>query len=634
MNLQQILLRFWGYGQFRPLQEDIIRSVIQGRDTLALLPTGGGKSLCYQVPALAMPGICIVITPLIALMKDQVENLERRGVKALAVYSGLDRRQIDIALDEAVSNPEVKLLYLSPERLLTTSFMERFRRMKVNIIAVDEAHCISQWGYDFRPPYLRIAEIRPIHPGVPVLALTATATPAVVNDICQRLGFTNGRIFQKSFERTNLVYAVRKEEDKNSMLLKLVRSIRGTGIVYVRNRKKTREVAAFLTKNGFSADYYHAGISQEERDKRQQQWKSGKVPLMVCTNAFGMGIDKPDVRLVVHLDLPDSIEAYFQEAGRAGRDEKKAFAVLLYENSDITDAFRNYEMSYPEQETIRQVYNTLGNHFRIPLGTGRDVSFPFDMSDFCEQNSQTPAVVHSSLRFLEREGYIGYSENLNEPSKIQFIVGKQDLYRYQVRNPKLDNMIKLLLRMYTGLFSGYARVSEEDIARKSGVPPEQIGEILQKLHSDGIIIYDPRSGLPRLTFVCERLDTRDILLSKENYSRQKENALKRLDAMIEYVSGNARCRSQTLLAYFGEKNAKRCGECDICRERNKLELTEMEFNSIRDIIKPVLRNESLTLDEVIQRFPQIKTDKLIAVMRWLTDNGKLIPEKDGKYHWY
>jgi len=633
LTIQQILTKYWGYSAFRPMQEDIIRSVLGGEDILALLPTGGGKSLCYQVPAMAKDGLCLVISPLIALMKDQVENLNKRGIKAIAVYSGMNSYEIKIALENAVFNKEVKLLYLSPERLMTSLFREHLKRMNVSLIAVDEAHCVSQWGYDFRPPYLKIAEIRKYLPNIPILALTATATPEVVADIQKKLEFKKSNVIQVSFERKNLSYFVKKDENKLSTLLKIVNKNKGTGIIYVRNRKKTREISDYLTKNNISSDFYHAGLDPASRDKKQSAWKNNEKRVMVCTNAFGMGIDKPDVRFVVHLDLPDCIEAYFQEAGRAGRDEKKAFAVLLYENADVLDAYKNFESSFPEKKIIKKVYNCLGSFYQLAIGSGADTTYVFNISEFCEQYNLPYQIAFNSLKFLEKEGYIVLSDAFNDASKLHIIADNQSLYKFQLANPKYDPFIKLLLRMYSGPFTDFVKIDENDIGRKMNSDTVNVVKMLNDLVKLNVLFYEPRSNLPKITFSCERLHDNDLLLSDENYKNIKQNALLRLDAITEYVSSNTKCRNQFLLTYFGEKNSKRCGICDVCLERNQLGLTEFEFDTIVEAVRPLISEQALSYDEIISLVKKISEENLIKVLRWLVDNDKIQLDKNRKYRW-
>ncbi len=491
MPLKTILLKYWGYSHFRPMQEDIIQSVLDGKDTLALLPTGGGKSLCFQVPAMLKPGICIVISPLIALMKDQVENLNKRGINAKAIYSGMHPNEIEITLNNAVYG-DVKLLYVSPERLQTDSFREHLKKMKVNLIAVDEAHCVSQWGYDFRPPYLKIADIKAILQNVPILALTATATPEVVEDIQNKLEFKQKNVFQKSFERKNLTYFVIKSDDKLARLLRVINKVKGTGIVYVRSRKKTVEIANFLNKNGIKAGYYHAGLESKIRNDQQKLWMRDSNKVIVATNAFGMGIDKPNVRFVVHLDLPDTLEAYFQEAGRAGRDEQASFAVILHDNADLLALDQNFQNAYPEKEYIKNVYQALGNYFQIPEGSGKDQSFDFDLRDFCDQFRFNVITAYNSLKFLEKEGYIILNEDPNQSSVVHFTIGKEDLYRFQIENPSTDNFIKIILRSYGGVFADFVKISEVEIAKRSKSDVEKVQKMLQLL-AKSINILDAKT---------------------------------------------------------------------------------------------------------------------------------------------
>ncbi|MFN2394679.1 MAG: ATP-dependent DNA helicase RecQ [Bacteroidales bacterium] len=620
---RQILLKYWGYSSFRPLQEEIIQSVLDGNDTLALLPTGGGKSICFQVPAIAREGICIVVSPLIALMKDQVSNLNKRGIKAVAVYSGQTKSEMDVAIDNCAYG-DVKFLYLSPERLSTDLIRNRLPKMKVNLVAIDEAHCISQWGYDFRPPYLKIAEIRELLPGIPFLALTATATADVIDDICQKLQFKDGKVFRKSFERKNLVYAVIKEESKLDRLLNICRKVPGTGTVYVRNRKKTRDIAEYLTKNKISADYYHAGLDPKMRDKKQEAWIRETRRVIVSTNAFGMGIDKPNVRFVVHMDLPDSPEAYFQEAGRAGRDEKKAYAVLLYNNSDIIDLEHFFELSYPSLNFIRKVYNTLGNYFQLALGSGKDKNFDFQLAVFCNQYNFDRFSVFSALKILEKEGYIFLSDALVNPSRVMVLLNKEDLYRFIVANPSYDPFIKVLLRSYTGLFTEFTKIDEDELGIRSKLEVSKVTGILKKLHQLNVVQYIPRNKLPQLSFVRQRIDSKDLDISPENYADRKKFAKERIKAIKDYVLSGSRCRSTILLDYFGESNARRCGVCDICLERNKLNLSKLEFDNVVDLIKPLIRKQPMTMQEIINNtHTNIPENKIIKVIQWLLDNDKV-----------
>ncbi|NVO01427.1 MAG: RecQ family ATP-dependent DNA helicase [Bacteroidetes bacterium] len=632
MTIQQILTKYWGHSSFRPLQEDIINSVLSGNDTLALLPTGGGKSICFQVPALVMPGICIVVSPLIALMKDQVENLKIKGIKAIGIYSGMHKNEIDIAIDNCVYG-DIKFLYLSPERLETDIIKTRIKKMKVNLIAVDEAHCISQWGYDFRPPYLKIGDFRELLPNVPVLALTATATPPVISDIQDRLLFKKENVFKKSYERTNLTYAVLKEEDKDNRLLKLLENVKGCGIIYVRNRKKTKDIASFLIKNGVSADFYHAGLEPKVRDDKQSAWIKGQKRIMVSTNAFGMGIDKSNVRLVVHVDLPDNIEAYFQEAGRAGRDENQAFAILLYNDADIIDLKHSFENSFPEPQEIKNVYHALGNYFQLAVGSGKDNSFDFDIIKFSNNYNFKPVSVYSCLKFLEKQGYIFATEALYNPTQIFFLMKKEDLYSFQVSHSRFDGFIKILLRSYSGLLTEFVKINESEIAMRSNLTIEAVTQFLEKLQNFGVIAYKPQKKLPQIIYSIERLDSKEISISPEHYAFLKDNALARMNSVIKYATSSNKCRSQILLGYFGEKNPFRCGKCDVCKERNKMELNEIEFDAVVEQIKPILAKTPMNFDQVVSAVKGIPEKRTIKVIQWLLDNDKLYYDDTEMLNW-
>jgi ATP-dependent DNA helicase RecQ len=631
-ELTQILKQYWGHHQFRPLQEDIIRSVLEGKDTLALLPTGGGKSICFQVPALAKKGICLVISPLIALMKDQVENLKKRGIAAEAIYTGMHATEISLTLEKAVKG-ELKFLYISPERLKSKQLLECIQAMDINLLAVDEAHCISQWGYDFRPPYLEIAEIRPLlPPGTPVLALTATATPEVAADIQEKLHFKEPNLFQKSFVRDNLTYFVFKEENKEKRLLNIIARTPGSGIVYVRNRRKTQEVAAFLQQYRIPSDFYHAGLDLKERERKQNLWTKGYIRVIVATNAFGMGIDKPDVRFVVHLDLPDTLEAYFQEAGRGGRDGKQSYAVLLYEQADLNELQLNFENSFPPLPLIRKIYNDLGNYYRIPAGSGAGATFPFDNADFSHAAETKPIVTYNALRFIEKAGMILLSDTCQNRSKLYFNCNREQLYRFQVANKFYDPLIKLLLRTYTGLFTQFTRIDESEISRRAAIPLETLVPMLRKLHESGILIYDEKSEYPKLTWLEDRTDSRYVRLSETIYEERKRAAQKRMEAVIRYVTSQTHCRSRQLVAYFGEKDAVRCGKCDVCLSRNNAQLSEWEFDELLNKVKPLLKSEALTMEELLQR-TDIQENKLIRLIRWLLDNDKIREDEIKKLHW-
>jgi len=614
------------------MQEEIITSVLTGNDTLALLPTGGGKSICYQIPALAKEGLCLVISPLIALMKDQVDNLKKRGISAAALHSGMHRDEIDLVVSNAKFG-NTKLLYLSPERLETISMRDAIGKMKVNLLAVDEAHCVSQWGYDFRPPYLNIADIRPLIPGVPVLALTATATSEVVKDIRQKLLFNKDQFFRQSFERKNLIYAVVREEDKLGRLLRILRKIQGPGIIYVRNRKETRRISAYLGKNSISADYYHAGLDPKTRDRRQTAWMQEEKRVMVATNAFGMGIDKPNVRFVIHLDLPDCLETYFQEAGRAGRDERRAYAILLNEAADILDARRNLSIAFPPLETIGQIYQALGNFFQIPVGSGCDEIFEFDLSRFCEQFKFQTIVVFNALKFLEKEGYIALNEGLNTPSRIFIRAGKEELYRFQVANETYDHFLKTLLRSYPGLLTDFVIIHEQELAHRLECSVDTVIRHLKFLDKQGILDYLPQITKPAVIFLQERISWRDVTISPEHYRLRLLEATKRLNQIIRYAESSADCRSQALLAYFGEFRSQRCGKCDVCVGRNKTGLNDQEFEAIVSRIRPVLKSGTATLEELVRIGAPAPEDKVLMAVRWLLDKGKILRINQLDYKW-
>jgi len=624
----EILQKYWGYSAFRPLQEDIIRSVDeQKKDTLGLLPTGGGKSIIFQVPALAREGICLVVTPLIALMKDQVENLKKQGIKAVAIYSGLSKNEIDTALDNCIYG-KIKFLYLSPERIATEIFITRVKKMKVNLIAIDESHCISQWGYDFRPSYLKINQLRELLPNVPFLALTATATPEVVDDIQNKLGFKQKNVFKKSFERKNLIYIVRKVEDKMKYLLQIVTKENSSGVIYVRSRKKTFEIAQFLRKNQISADYFHAGLTNDQKDAKQEAWKKGYTKVIVSTNAFGMGIDKSDVRFVVHIDLPDSLEAYFQEAGRAGRDEKIAYAVLLYNETDKQNLLRNFTTSFPSRETIKAVYQAICNFYQLPIGTGKGMSNDFKLEEFAGNYHFNYITILTSLKFLQHEGYLELTEEINNPSKIKFIVDRNDLYNFQVSSPKFDAFIKLILRTYEGVFSEYVKIDEQTLAKNAQATRDLVYSYLVKLGNLNIINYIPQKKVPQLIFIEERLDEKALIISHEYYEERKLRYQKKIEAVLNYANSDV-CRSKILLEYFGQKNAPECGNCDVCRKKNETGLGRFEFNRIKTEILEFIGDSAFIIDEIVRKL-SFEEEKIIKVVQFLLDNEIIAYNKHGK----
>ncbi len=629
---RKILTRYWGYTKFRPKQEEIINAVLNGLDTLALMPTGGGKSLTFQVPALVKEGICLVITPLIALMRDQVHHLKELGIPAAAIYSGMFHDEID-AIASGCLHGRYKFLYLSPERLTTDNFRDFIARINVNLITVDEAHCISQWGYDFRPPYLKIAEIRDLFPDIPVLALTATATPDTVVDIMEKLHFKTPNIIKAGFERKNLSYNIFKENDKTGRLLALLKKGKGSTIVYVRSRRKTRDLAEIIYKNGVSATYYHAGLDAAIRTRRQREWASGKVRVMVSTNAFGMGIDKSDVRQVIHYDLPDSIESYFQEAGRGGRDLKPAWASLLYNSRDITDAKKRYESSFPPIKTIRKIYNQLGNYFNIPVGSGENTGFDFEISHFCKQYEFDLLETYSTIKLLEKEGFLYYSESSGRYSKLKVSLNKNELYRFMVENPYEDHLVKEILRSYAGIFTDYININEKILAKRVGMDPAKIVDMLTDLSKKKVLSYIPIRRKPQLVFVYQRLDADYLQLSKENYDLRKQAAGKRLQALLDFITSGLQCRSIQLLRYFGEKTNHRCGICDVCRKQSRTELNDVEITNIVSRMKEFLGTESKHLYSIVSALGNFEEEKVLSVIQWLLDNEQLTREKDETIRW-
>ena len=623
-----ILKKYWGYDTFRELQGDIIQSIASGKDTLGLMPTGGGKSLTFQVPTLAMDGVCLVVTPLIALMKDQVENLKKRNIAAAAIYTGMSRQDVLLTLENCVF-AAYKFLYVSPERLGSSIFLEKIKQTKVCMIAVDESHCISQWGYDFRPSYLKIAEIRQVLPDVPVLALTATATPEVVEDIQEKLLFREKNVLRKSFYRKNLAYVVRTTENKEEQLLHILRRVSGTSVVYVRNRKKTKEIADFLNKNGVSAEHFHAGLKNETRDVRQQRWMNEETRVIVATNAFGMGIDKPDVRTVVHMDLPDSLEAYFQEAGRAGRDGKKAFAVMLFNGGDVTKMRKRVSDTFPEKEMIRRVYRSLGDYYIIAEGYGLDAVFPFDLADFCMKFKLPVLITHNALKILQQAGYLELTDEQDNSSQVLFIVGKEDLYSTRLTTDQ-DKLIHVLLRSYTGLFTEPAYISEDIIASRLSWEKDKVYKELVGLAKDRIVRYIPRKQVPFITYVHEREAPERLNLGKETYDSRKERFVSRAKSILDYAKEQNVCRNQLLLSYFGEKNTKLCGQCDVCLKKQEQQVTDADFDKIRMAVLKALTDTALTPEELVQKLAPFKKQKVLQVIRFLLDNGVLKQNKNMK----
>ena len=627
-NYQLILKQYWGYEDFRGIQRDIIESIGAGHDTLGLMPTGGGKSITFQVPAMAIEGTCIVITPLIALMKDQVHHLRQIGIRAAAIYSGMQHSSILQTLENCILG-NTKLLYVSPERLGSSLFQTKLRHMRVSFITVDEAHCISQWGYDFRPSYLEIAKIRELLPNVPVLALTATATPQVVEDICEKLRITNYElhadrnsefgirnsfsVFRMSFERKNLAYIVRHSDDKPYDLIRLLEQTSGAAIVYVRSRRHAREISEHLTEAGLSATFYHAGIDHADKDRRQREWQHDRIRIMVATNAFGMGIDKPDVRLVIHYDCPDSIEAYFQEAGRAGRDGQPAQAILLYNNSDNAKLQKRVNDTYPPKDVIRQVYEHLAYYYQIATGDGYGVAHEFNMEEFCLRFRHFPIQVNSALQILERAGYIEYDEEADNEARVRFLVGRDDLYRLEQLSPEEDKVIVSLLRNYGGLFADYGYIDESIVAQQAGITLPQCYDILKSLSQRHLINFIPRKQMPYIRYRQRREDAEHIVLPANIYEDRKAQYAQRIHAMTSYARSTDRCRSRMLLEYFGEKTTKGCGQCDVCLDSQGKTVTDEGQQTARNQIQSLLADRQRHHITEILRL-QLPTEEIDAAL--------------------
>ena len=619
----QLLKQYWGYDSFRGIQEEIINSISENKDTLGLMPTGGGKSITFQVPALAKDGLCLVITPLIALMKDQVQNLRKRGIKALSIYSGMSRQDIITTLENCIFG-NYKFLYISPERLDTEIFRTKLRKMKVSMITVDESHCISQWGYDFRPAYLKIAEIRELLPDVPVLALTATATPEVVKDIQARLHFRRENVFRMSFERSNLAYIVHKTDNKTGELLHILRSMPGSAIVYVRNRRRTKEITELLNNEDITADFYHAGLDDATKDIRQHRWQSGGSRVMVATNAFGMGIDKPDVRIVIHMDLPDSIEAYFQEAGRAGRDGQKAYAVILYAKADKTTLHKRIPDTFPEKEYIKDVYEHLQYYYQMAMGDGLDCVREFNIEDFCRKFKYFPVPVDSALKILTQAGYLEYTGEQDNTSRLLFTIQRDELYRLREMGDDMDKLIQTVLRSYTGVFTDYTYINEDSLAIRTGLTRRQIYEQLVHLAKLRIVSYIPRKKTPYIIYTRERIEAQLIHISPEIYEERKARYETRINAMLEYVTNDTLCRSRMLLDYFGEKNEHNCGQCDTCIGLRKQTATcQPDREELYEKIHEILSGAPQTPAGLLEQLP-IEKELLTEALHRLLDEGKII----------
>lgn len=623
-EFSHLLKKYWGYDDFRGIQREIIESIGSGHDTLGLMPTGGGKSITFQVPALAMEGVCVVITPLIALMKDQVHHLRQRGIMAAAIYSGMQHDDIIRILENCILG-STKLLYVSPERLGSGLFQTKLRHMKVSFITVDEAHCISQWGYDFRPSYLQIAEIRRICPDVPVLALTATATPKVVEDICDKLTLSTPHtfnIFRMSFERKNLTYLVSHAMDKRTELIQLLNGEKGAAIVYVRSRRHAREVAELLTEAGLSATFYHAGLEHAVKDQRQRDWQHDRVRIMVATNAFGMGIDKPDVRIVAHYDCPDSIEAYFQEAGRAGRDGQPSRAILLYNAADEPKLRKRISDTYPEKEYIRKVYDHLAYYYQIATGDGYGVSREFNIDDFCRKFNHFPIRVHAALQILQRAGYIEYTEEQDNQARVRFLVTRDDLYRLRGDSPNEERVIVALLRSYGGLFADYGFIDESMIANQCGMKSHEVYQTLKGLSEKHILHFIPRKQVPYIRYMQRREDSEHVQLSKEVYEERLTQYKERIEAMLRYAKDNSRCRSRQLLEYFGEKDTKDCGQCDVCHHTSKTDIQQAK----QQILTLLSDRQRHHVTELLRlQLPKEELDKALTYLL----QEEYIMQKDG-----
>ncbi|MDL2303418.1 RecQ family ATP-dependent DNA helicase [Dysgonomonas sp. OttesenSCG-928-D17] len=617
----EILKRYWGYDQFRPLQEDIIHSVSAGKDTLGLMPTGGGKSLTFQVPAMAMEGLCLVVTPLIALMKDQVDNLRDRNIKALAVYSGMTRQEIITTLENAIFG-DFKFLYVSPERLATQLFLSKLKDMNVCLLVVDESHCISQWGYDFRPSYLKIAEVRQFIPDVPVLALTATATPEVIGDIQGQLHFKEKNVFKKSFERKNLSYIVRSTENKPEELTKLLTQVKGSSIIYVRSRQRTKEISDFLVQNGFSSDFYHAGLSSADKTRKQSKWKNNETRIIVCTNAFGMGIDKPDVRLVVHTDLPNSIEEYFQEAGRAGRDEAYSQAVILYEKNDSTKLKKRVRDEFPDREFILHVYDSLAYFFQVAEGYGVGMIYDFSIRQFCAAYKLPLLPTHNALKILDLSGYIEYTEEIDNRSRLMFTVYRDDLYHYDF-DRKNEQLVNTVLRLYTGLFTNYAGIDEAEIAIRLDMTRKDVYEMLKALDKRNIIDYIPHKKTPLIAYTRPRVESKYLTIPRIVNEDRKDRFGKRIEAMNHYAEQTEICRNRILLSYFGETETSDCGQCDVCKAKKDMGLTDERYKNISISIKKLLYEEK-TITSIMESLSDFSQKDIVEVIRFMADRGEVV----------
>jgi ATP-dependent DNA helicase RecQ len=627
LDPRKILKQFWNFDDFRPLQEDIIHSVLDNRDTLALLPTGGGKSICFQVPAMAREGICIVISPLIALMQDQVEQLNKRGILAVAIYSGMHARQIDILLDNCIYG-KTKFLYVSPERLKTELFIERAKLMKIGLLVIDEAHCISQWGYDFRPPYLEISSFKNLFPQVPCIALTASANEEVKLDIIQKLELKNPQIFQKSFSRANLSYSVLWEENKDKKVLQMLQRVPGSSIVYARNRRKTQEIAEHLSRNGINAHFYHAGLDTKTRSQRQTDWIQGKIDCIVATNAFGMGIDKPNVRLVVHMDLPDSLEAYYQEAGRAGRDEKKAYAAVLLEEKDLIELKTQWEKSYPEADVLKRTYQAICNYLQIAEGSAEFATYDFNWQELVKRFQLPSSETFYALKVLESEGLILLNEASQQSSKIKININATELYDFQIRNKKFETLTKALLRLYGGnLYNDFTSISEFNISQQVKMPISEVEKSLTLLEKFEVLDYDKQNGLPKISFLTPRANIQHLPINWSNYLTKKNKSLLKIEAVEHFVRQKNICRTRQLVAYFGENLDQNCGICDVCIQRKK-ESSGKAFpegnKEERVILLNYLKNGALSIQMIVDCLRPMAEKEVIKLIQYCLDQGEVV----------
>ena len=631
LSPQEILKQYWGYDSFRSKQEDAIHSILDAKDTLTLLPTGGGKSICFQVPALMMEGICVVISPLIALMNDQVTALKAKNIRALAITSGMSFSELDIALDNCIYG-NYKFLYLSPERLESDMVQQRLKKMNINLLAVDEVHCISEWGYNFRPSYLKIAEIREITTA-PIIALTATATPLVVKDIQEKLKFENENVISTSFYRDELSYVVLKQDDKDSKLIQILNRVKGTSIIYCRTRKETKRIHLLLSEYGITSHYYHAGLDVLERASKQKQWQLNHVRVMVATNAFGMGIDKNDVRLVIHNHLPFTLEAYFQEAGRAGRDRKLAYSILLYNDLDIHNLKKQINDHYPEIEIVRNVYQQIANFLGIAIGDGKHQEFPFHINEFCERYNLNQLQTYNALKLLEKEDYIKLSEAIHQPSRLFIKVTHTELYQFQIANKQYDILLKILLRSYGSLFDNFTKIQENIIAKRAQLSTQEVKDFLTNLKQMDILDYIPQNSNPKLLMLKTRVDSKYISLSKETLETRKANEEAKAASVIQYASNQYQCRSHVLQNYFGEEDNKRCGKCDVCLERNKLNINDQEFKAIMIAIQNLISQNPMHVDDIIISIIEHREDKMVSVLQFLSDNGQIAMNDEQKLYW-